>query len=273
MMTCIDAVVLVLPGYFRVGHWHVPVYGLFAAAGLVLAMWLSQRTARLVGLDVEKFWDAGMFGILAAFVASRVLLVAENWQAFVRFPVMVLALPSLTYGGMVLTALLVFGYLRWKKLPVLRAMDAWAPCAAVLAAVLSVGHFIEGTDAGMSTTLPWGVRTPGDTVLGKTHPVQLYAMLAALAIVELSLIRLKRGSRAGQVAGTALLAGGAISFLLDMLRQPMETNGDAWLDPTQWIALAAVAVGACMMVLLKTAEDSHRLQDVAVSGDVVKEMV
>jgi phosphatidylglycerol---prolipoprotein diacylglyceryl transferase len=237
-----------LPGFVRVGRWHLPVYALFAAVGLVAALGLSQRTAKLVGMDADKLWDAGMFGVVAAFVASRVLLVVVEWKSFVQYPLLVLAAPSLTYGGIALTVVAVWIYLRWKKLPVLAVVDAWAPCAAVLAVVLSLGHFFEGTDAGMPTRLPWGVVTAGDTVLGKTHPVQLYAMVAALGMVEFLLIRLKRRRFVGEVAGMALVVGGVISFLLDMVRQPVETFGGGWLEASQWVELGSVVVGVGILL-------------------------
>jgi len=251
MVGLVQVAALAVPGFLRLGRWQVPVYGIFAAAGLIAALWLSQRTAKLVGIDEDKLWDAGMFALVAAFVASRVLLVAMDLKAFLAYPVLVLALPSLTYGGMALTAGLAWIYLRGKKLPVLDVMDAWAPCAAVLAAVLSLGHFIEGTDAGMPTRLPWGVVTPGDSVLGRVHPVELYAMVAALGICEWTLIRLKRRTGAGEVAGSALVAGGVVSFLLDMVRQPLDTFGGVWLDPSQWVALAAIVAGVWMLAEIR----------------------
>lgn len=257
MVSLLQVAALAVPGFLRLGRWHLPVYGIFAAAGLVGALWLSQRTAKLVGIDEDKLWDAGMFALVAAFVASRVLLVAMDLKAFLAYPVLVLALPSLTYGGMAFTAALVWMYLRWKKLPLLRVLDAWAPCAALLAAILSLGHFIEGTDAGMPTRLPWGVVMPGDSVLGRVHPVQLYAMVAALAICETALIRLKRHAHAGEAAGLALVAGGAISFLLDMLRQPLDSFGGAWLDPSQWVALAAVVVGTWILAFKPGSKKPH----------------
>jgi len=259
-MFLMQSVAVVLPGFLRLGRWHLPVYGIFAAVGLVAALWLSQRTAKLVGISAEKLWDAGMFAVVAAFVASRVLLVAMDFRAFLRFPVLVLALPSLTYSGMLLTGILVWIYLRVKKLQVLDVMDAWAPCAAVLAAVLSLGHYVEGTDAGMPTRLPWGVVTPGDNVLGKVHPVEIYALIAALGMCELLLIRLKRRQRAGQVAGLALAAGGAISFLLDMLRQPVDSFGGAWLDPSQWVALGAVLVGVGILAYPKSSSIVYEMK-------------
>ena len=228
------------------GGLHVPVYGLFAAAGLIAALWLSQRAAPIVGLSPEKLWDAGTVAVLAAFLASRFLLVVFNLPSFLKYPLLLLALPSLTYAGMLLTGVLVWLYLRWKGLPLWATADAWAPCGALLAAVLSLGHFVEGTEAGMPTTLPWGVATPGDSILGRVHPVQLYEASLALALCGAMFFLLGRRAFVGQVAALALMGGGACSFLLDMLRQPTETTGNALLDPGQFIALAAMLAGGAV---------------------------
>ncbi len=253
----LEAVILFLqtmamaaPGFFRLGRLHLPVYGVFAAAGLIAALWLSQRTAARVGLDPDKVWDAGMFVAVAAFVVSRLLLVVFDFRSFLRFPVLVLSLPSLTYAGMVLTGFATWYSLRWRGLPWRSVLDAWAPCAAVLAAVLSVGHFVEGTDAGMPTRLPWGLRTAGDTVLGRVHPVQLYQAAVAVALSVWFWRMLRRRRFPGQVGAAALLWGGLVAFLLDFLRQPVESFGAAWLDPGQFVALASFGLGSTWFWLM-----------------------
>jgi phosphatidylglycerol:prolipoprotein diacylglycerol transferase len=248
-MRIVTEAAMLIPGVVRVGALRVPVFGVFAALGLVGALWLSQRTAKATGVDADKLWDTGMFAVVVAVVVSRVLVIAMDVRAFLAYPLLVLSLPSLTYGGMALTGVLVWLWLRWKKLPVLRVMDAWAPCGMVLWAALSLGHFIEGTDAGMPTRLPWGVVTPGDSVLGKVHPVQLYALLVAVLLCMWLLKMLVKTQRAGMVASVALVAGGVASFGLGMLRQPVESMGDALLDPAQWVALLGVVVGAGIFVV------------------------
>ncbi len=230
------------------GPLWVSVYGVFAAAGLIAALLLSQRTARFAGLVAQQLWDASLFAVVAAFVISRLLLIARDPEAFLSVPFKVLALPSFTYGGMALTALAVAAYLMWKRLPVLAVLDAWAPCAALLAAALSLGHFFEGTDAGMPTRLPWGMPMPG---MGRVQPVQIYAAAASLVLLAVLLRMLQRRLRAGVVAGVALVAGGAVTFLLDMVMQPAESGSGAWLDPAQWIALGAMVVGTLMLTFLK----------------------
>jgi len=241
-----------IPGVIRIGHTRVSTFGFFAAAGLIAAIWLSQRTAALAGVSAQKLWDAGVFLVFSAFVLSRLLLIMQDFTAFLHYPLILMSLPSLTYGGMALTAIATGIYLRMTKLPLLATLDAWSPCAALLAAVLSLAHFVEGTDAGMPTRLPWGVITPGDTMLGRVHPVQIYAMVCALALMTYLLRVLMRPHRPGSVAAVALLYGGIVSFLLAMLTQPAETQGNALLDPGQYIALAAAAAGAWLFSRQRT---------------------
>jgi phosphatidylglycerol:prolipoprotein diacylglycerol transferase len=240
------------------GRLRFSLYGTCAAAGLIAALWLSQRTARMAGLRPEQVWDAGILSICAAFVVSRLLLIVRDPSAFLKYPMLVLALPSLTYGGMALTALIVWGYVRWKRLRLLDVLDAWAPCGALLGAALSLGHFLEGTDTGMPTTLPWGVTLPGDAAFGRVHPVQIYAMIAALLLCGLLLWALQWRQRRGSIAAMALMAGGAISFVLDLMTQPVDIPGTAWfgtawfgklLEEGQWIALAAVLAGGWLWVM------------------------
>jgi phosphatidylglycerol---prolipoprotein diacylglyceryl transferase len=195
-----QAAMILVPGQLRLGPMRLSGYGLCAAVGLMAALWLTQRTARLVGLAAERVWDASLFAVMAAFVVSRVLLIAGEPRAFARYPVLVLGLPSFTDAGMALTALAVLAYLRWKRLPLLRLLDAWAPCAAVLAAALSVGRFVEGTSEGMPTRLPWGTVAPGSSGLVRLQPVGIYAAVASLVLLGVLLWVLERGRTSGAKA-------------------------------------------------------------------------
>jgi phosphatidylglycerol:prolipoprotein diacylglycerol transferase len=238
----LQATTILVPGQLRLGTVRVPVYGVFAAAGLIAALGLSLTTARRVGLAAEELWDAGLFGVVAAFVLSRLLLIGGDVRGFLQLPLVMLALPSFTYGGMVLTALAVASYLQWKRLPVLKVLDAWAPCAAVLAAMLNLGRFFEGDEVGMPARLSWGIHR---------QPVAVYAAVAAVVLGVVLMWLLQRRLQAGMVAGVGLVAGGAVGFLLDMMTQPMVSGGSAWLDPVQWVAVGAMLVGGLMLTFLK----------------------
>jgi len=243
--------VILVPDVVRLGPLRLTVYGLFAAGGLIAALWLSLKTARVVGLAAESVWDAGLFAVLAAFVVSRLLLIGGDVRGFLRVPLAMLALPSFTYVGMVLTGMVVVGYLRWKRLPLLRVLDAWAPCAAALAAMLGVGRYFEGTDLGMPTMLPWGTVVRGSAGMMHLQPVAIYAAVASVVLLVVLVKLLERRLRAGRVAAVGLLAGGAVGFLIEMVTQPVEMRVGTWLEPAQWLAVGAMLVGGLMLTFTK----------------------
>ncbi len=225
------------PYLLHSGHLLLPTFGVLAAVGLMAALTLSLRTAAIVGLVPDKLWNAGLFTLLSAFVLSRLLLVATNPHNFLAYPILLLMVPSLTATGILLTIIATAIYLRLRHLPLLDTLDAWAPCATLVWAFLALGHLAEGSDPGLPTTLPWGIRIPPDRT--PLHPVALYAAIAAALITVALLRQLPRRHHPGDTIALALAASGIAQFLLTFFRQPYPIRpARHLLDPIQWIALA-----------------------------------
>jgi phosphatidylglycerol---prolipoprotein diacylglyceryl transferase len=233
------------PYLLHTGHLLLPTFGVLAAIGLMAALSLSLRTAPTVGLSPDKLWDAGLFTLLSAFILSRLLLIAASPHSFLQYPVLLLMLPSLNATGIILTAIAAGIYLRLHHLPLLGTLDAWSPCATLIWAFLALGHFAEGSDAGLPTTLPWGTRIPPDTT--PLHPVALYAALAAAILTVILYRRLQTRPRPGATVTLALAATGAIQFLLTFFRQPYPA--DSLLDPIQWISLGMIVLAGLIALL------------------------
>jgi phosphatidylglycerol---prolipoprotein diacylglyceryl transferase len=236
------------PYLLHPGHLLLPTFGVLAAVGLMAALTLSLRTAATVSLNPEAVWNAGLFAILSAFVLSRLLLVVTNLHSFLAYPILLLMVPSLTATGLLLTTIVTAFYLRLRHLPVLPTLDAWAPCATLVWAFLALGHFAEGSDAGLPTTLPWGISIPPDPT--RLHPIALYAAIAAALLTFVLLRQLSRSHRPGDILALALAAAGAIQFLLTFLRQPSLFNillGNL-LDPIQWVSLGMILTAGLILL-------------------------
>lgn len=237
------------PYLLHSGHLLLPTFGVLAAVGLMAALTLSLRTAVTVGLNSEAVWNAGLFTIVAAFLISRLLLILANLHSFLAYPILLLMVPSLTATGILLTAIVTVLELRRRHLPLLATLDAWAPCATLVWAFLALGHFAEGSDAGLPTTLPWGIRIPPDPI--RLHPVALYAAIAAALITLALLLQLARRHHSGDTFALALAAAGTTQFLLTFLRQPSLFNlllGNL-LDPIQWISLGMILAAGLILLL------------------------
>jgi phosphatidylglycerol:prolipoprotein diacylglycerol transferase len=236
----------VFPILFHFGHLTLPTFGVLVALGLVLALMLSERTAALAGVDAGKLWDAGVFAVIAAFVLSRLVLAVTYWKTFRAFPVLLLTVPSLTAMGLLLTVIATVLWLRFKQVPLLQALDAWAPCGALVWACLALGHFAEGSDPGMPTMLPWGIAPMrGEAV--RLHPVALYVAVVALLLQVGAIELLRRRPAAGMTAGATLAAAGVAQFLISFVRTP----GLAWdgMDVLQWVGLGMFVVGLVLVAL------------------------
>jgi phosphatidylglycerol:prolipoprotein diacylglycerol transferase len=230
--------------YLHLGRFHFPLFGLFAAAGIIGAMALSQKTARMADLDPSAVWDLGMVTVFSAYAISRILLVATNVRSFLQYPLLVLELPSLTVTGIALTALASVAYVRYRRLKVLPLLDALAPCAALLWVFLSAGWFVNGTREGMPSNMPWAIGSG----YGRVHPVEAYRAVAALAVSGILLGVSRRRHRMGRVASWGLLLGGLALIAVDFFRLPDELFTNAWLDRVQWIGVAAMALGGGVLV-------------------------
>ena len=248
------------PILLHLGRFTIPTFGALAAVGLMSALWLSLYTAPLAGLDPETLWDAGLFTVLAAFILSRLLLVIANFKSFFSYPLIILALPSLTATGIFLTVIAAIVYLKMRRLSLLRTLDAWAPCATLTWTFLALGHLAEGSDPGLPTTLPWSILSP--TGGARLHPVALYAAIAAAFITASLLAYLTRRRVPGQTAALALAVSGIAQFLITFLRHPSEaldphpSSLTNLLDPIQWVSL--VMVFAAAVIYLQTAPISER---------------
>jgi phosphatidylglycerol:prolipoprotein diacylglycerol transferase len=227
------------------GHILLPTFGVLAAVGLMAALTLSLRTAAIVDILPDKLWNAGLFTLLSAFALSRLLLIAANLHDFLAYPILLLMVPSLTAGGILLTVIATAIYLNLRHLPLLDSLDAWSPCATLTWAFLALGHFAEGTDAGLPTTLPWGLPIPPSTM--RLHPVALYAAITASLLTVILLRALPRRHHPGDTLALALATSGAAQFLLTFFRQPLPDS--SLLDPIQWIAHGMIAASGFILLL------------------------
>jgi phosphatidylglycerol:prolipoprotein diacylglycerol transferase len=227
--------------FLQFGHLHIPVFGVVVAIGLMASMALTQWSARRVGLDAERVWNTAMLAVAAVFVVSRLLLVLFNFKSFLQYPFLLLAVPSLTSLGIVVSAALVYGYVRWSGTPQLALLDSFAASAALLWAFANVGYLLESTRDGM----PVGTGTA-------PQPVEVYTLVAALVILVAVLSALRSGYRRGEATGLALTASGLAIFFIDFYRLPSDLLPVLPIDPSQIIGLVMVAVGGALLYRVAT---------------------
>jgi len=211
----------------------IPSYGAITALGVLVALVLAQRTARVVGVDAGKVWNLCILSLFAALAAARLLLVAANWSILRDHPAWLLGLgvvhhPLLACAGALAGAACAAWYAWKNKLPIRATADALAPPLAAafafeqLAAMAAGSGY--GTDAGPQVgwavvyTKPLAAIWSGTPLGIPLHPVQAYAALAFFALAVLLWVWLPLERRRGDVAGLGLLGAGVAIYITEIWR-------------------------------------------------------
>jgi phosphatidylglycerol:prolipoprotein diacylglycerol transferase len=251
------------PVLFHLGPILIPAYGASAAVGVLLALFLAQRTARIAGLNTGQVWNLCVVALFAALVGQRVLLVALNWSDLRLHPAWLLTLamvhhPLLAAAGALAGAGSAVLYARWRRLPLATTADALAAPVALGLAFEQLGALLAGSGYGTEAAVRWAViytnplaaRWSGTPLGIPLHPVQAYAALAFLTLSILLLVWLPERRRQGDVAGLWLLGTGVVVFLTELWRDPegrgMLPGGE--LDGPQVVAILMVLAGGLVLM-------------------------
>lgn len=260
------------PVLFHIGSILIPSYGASAALGVLLALFLTQRTARIVGLNAGQVWNLCVVALFAALVGQRVLLVAINWSDLRRHPAWMLALamihhPLLALAGALAGAGAAVLYARWQRLPFASTADALAAPLTVALAFEQLGALLGGSGYGTETAVRWAVtytnplaaRWSGTPLGIPLHPVQAYAALAFLSLSILLLVGLPVRRQAGDVAGLGLMGTGVVVFITELWRDDGGRGallGGALDGPQAAAILLVLAGGLALLERAGPVEDS-----------------
>ncbi len=233
------------PHLFRIGSVVVPTFGVVAALGLVAAILVAARGARMVRVSEDAVWNLCIAIAGGTLILSRLIIVGQMPKAFLQYPLYILTLPTVTRYGL-LTAMLSGLVYAWRKhLPLLRTADALAPAALLFQAFLHLGSLFAGDDLGSPARTWFGRFIPGDPGY---HPVALYSAVLILAAAGAGSLWLSREAQAGETLGLCMTLAGLIRYFVDQLRPDYVLPGTmlaGTLRIDQVVLIVLSAAGLC----------------------------
>jgi len=197
--------------------------------------------------------NAAFLSVLVGIVGARLAYVAANFSSYQLDWRQIFAVNLGTLdvtAGALLGLLAGYAYLQRRNVKWSILADALAPALALALAVLSLGNLLTGDAYGAvardptgTFSLPWAIFLWGEP----RHPVQVYEMLAYLAIFAFLQFRAPRGQwfeGAHFWLAVALLAGARVML------EPFRGDSVAWvagLRSMQVLTLVVMTAAAAML--------------------------
>ena len=215
------------PILFQFGNFHIYAYGFFIVVGFGVATVLAFLKIRksTIRISRENAADLFFYTALSGFLGSRLFFVLINFDIYRHHPLQIFKIWEgglVFYGGLIPAAIVAFGYMRWRGLPVWKLADLISPLIALGLSFGRVGCFFAGCCYGKETSLPWAVVFKNPDSLARLnvslHPTQLYDAANGLAIFFFLNWLSKRKTFDGQIFWLFLFLYSITRFFIEMFR-------------------------------------------------------
>jgi phosphatidylglycerol:prolipoprotein diacylglycerol transferase len=246
------------PVLFYINDFPIHTYGVLVGLGVLggvsAAVFLGVKEA----IPASYLWDLALIILFGALTGSRLEYVRTHWADFANDPVQILAIRDgglVFYGGLVLTMVLMVGYLWLRKLNILQVLDIYGALVPLGHAVGRLGCLAAGCCYGLPTTRPWGVVFPEGGIAPSgiaLHPTQAYeaGYNLLLGMILLGLLAKRQAGKLpnGAVFGVFLILYAGARALNEQFRGDLERGIAFWgLSNAQATALGMAIIGAFVL--------------------------
>ncbi|MCX7832930.1 MAG: prolipoprotein diacylglyceryl transferase [Ignavibacteria bacterium] len=250
------------PKLFEIFGIPVYSYGLMLGLAFLIGSYIFTRELRRMKLDENIGVIITILAIIGGIVGGKIFYLLEEWNfgkgASIKSLLSsdLLSPAGLTfYGGLILAIVLIYFYVKFKKLNFLQIIDAMVPGATIGYGIARIGCHLSGDGCyGMQVNNTFweflgceyskGIvpTTPGELV----HPTPLYELGYAIIIfIILWLIR-KKTKYYGQLFYYYLILTGIGRFLVEFIRRNPKVILN--LSQAQLISIVMIILGVLLLI-------------------------
>jgi prolipoprotein diacylglyceryl transferase len=282
---CVQSIQAAIPSptisVFRIGPLPVHLYALCIVAGILVALWLTDRRWRARGGAEHQVGDVAGWAVIFGILGGRIYHVITDPELYFEHGKHPLDAFKIWDGGLGIWGAVALGGVgvwiacRRHKLNFVAFADAAAPGIVIAQALGRWGNWFNNELYGRATTLPWKLQihnldvetgraaknSSGQViVLGYYQPTFLYEMLWNLAVggLLLELDRRRRLGR-GQVFTLYVMAYTVGRFWVESLRDD-HANHILGMRVNSWVSIL-VFLGALALFLRQRGTPPSTAQD------------
>lgn len=247
-----------LPFIYIFGY-PLPMYGLLAIVGLVIAVFVATRLAKGAGVPASDVVFASFYCGIGILIGAKLMYfitmlpkIISNFDVFLNNPFGVLIYVFsgfVFYGGLIGGALGIVIYCKQFKMPLRPFMEVAAPAIPLMHGIARIGCLCAGCCYGMEYDGPFSITYPVNSftegIAGVPRfPTQLVETAVNLILAVGLYIMVKRGkAKNGEGIGVYIIVYSIMRFSLEFVRGDEVRGGFFGLSTSQWISLILLPLG------------------------------
>ena len=245
--------------YIYIFGYPLPMYGLLAIIGFILAVTVAASLAKKYGLPPSDVVFASFYCGMGVIVGAKLMYfitmipkLIKNFDVFLENPWFVLIYVFsgfVFYGGLIGGAIGVIIYCKQFSIPLKPFMNVAAPAIPLMHGIGRIGCVCAGCCYGMKYDGPFAITYPcNDLTQGMCgvprFPTQLVETVVNLILAACLFIYVKKGvKKDGRPIGIYLIVYSIMRFLLEFVRGDEVRGGMLSLSTSQWISLILLPLG------------------------------
>ena len=248
------------PILFHLGSFPVHSYGVMMALAFVFGLWTATLRGRREKISGETIADVALWVMIGTILGARTVYVMTYWNdEFAGQPLSEIFMIQhgglVFYGGLIGAIIAGTIYLRWKKLPLWKIADVFAPSIALGSVFGRIGCLLNGCCFGRACDLPWAISFPPGNPLGSptypVHPTEIYDALLNLGLYCFLAWLFRRKKFDGQIFATYLICYAAMRSFVEYFRGDYNNAHHHFgLTPAQLVSVPIFFAGLALAAIL-----------------------
>lgn len=246
------------PVLFSIGSVQIRYYGVIFAITLIIAFLFWKWQMRRGGYAQKLADNFLLYGVAGTIIGARLgHCFFYDWHIYKKDPISILYFwrgGLASHGATIGIILAIYIYTKVYKLKYIEMLDRFTFSAAIGAAGVRLGNFMNSGIVGRETDLPWGVRFMYyDRGAVLRHPSQIYEFLMGLFVLSVLLLVDKKCGGENRPLGLLIGVFLSLYFLLrffveffkeyqtDLVQEHTFTMG-------QYLSLVPFGIGVTLIV-------------------------
>lgn len=263
--------------------FEIAYYGMIIAFGMMLALFLVFREAKITGQNVDDYYDLSIVVILFGVIGARIYYVIFQWSEYKDHLISVFYIRNgglAIYGGVIAGVLSGFIFSKVRKLSFFKLFDTGILGLLVGQIVGRWGNFFNREAFGGYTNNLFAMQIKLDEVGGvisesvrshikvvdgiqyiQVHPTFLYESMWNLLLLTFVMLYKKRKKFDGELACLYMIFYGIGRFMIEGLRTDQLKLPVVGVAVSQVVSAGLVIVGVTMILY-------HYRKSIACKNDV-----